>query len=52
MDISFATQNWRKGDHRLGNWGGRGAEPECDVLAVVDNVVGDHADDPADGLGE
>ena len=32
------------GGHRLGQWGGRVAEPECDELAVVEHVVDDHAD--------
>lgn len=30
----------QEGGHRLGHWGGRVAESECDVSAVVDDVVG------------
>lgn len=38
--------------HGLRHWGGRVAEPECDVLALAKDVVDCHADDPADRLGE
>jgi hypothetical protein len=44
-----------EGGHRLGGWGGWITKPECDVLALAEDivgghVVGGHADDPADGL--
>ncbi|MFD0228105.1 hypothetical protein ACWGPD_09915 [Streptomyces hirsutus] len=38
--------------HGLRYWGGRFAEPECDVLALAKDVVDCHANDAADRLGE